>query len=232
MKQGRVVLYLLFASGCIDVTVNNGSGAGGTSSVCNLGGTAGSTLGSGGSTGSGGAVSKPARATDRITLRGNLDQTATAFTWDPSSPKTTSNFTTSLTVYDSVGKAIQLDIYFNKNDAVNIQAGDSGDWTYHVMTDGANLAFQFDGATPGIPGTDTPIAIGTLRFDTSGRLVSNTTTGLGFYPRDAASPQLLTFDLGTGTAFGGSGLDGFTQFAANCAISFVDQSGSAAVTGS
>ena len=152
MKQGRVVLCLLFASGCVDVTVNNESGTGGSSSVCSLGGTVGGTLGSGG------AISKPAKATDKITLRGNLDQTETALVWDPRSPKTTSNFMTSLTVYDSVGKAIQLDLYFNKNDALNIQAGDSGDWTYYVMTDGANLAFQPDGATAATPGTDTQIA--------------------------------------------------------------------------
>jgi len=119
MKQGRVVLYLLFASGCVDITVNTQSGADGSSTVCSLGGTAG---------GSGGSIAKPARATDNITLRGNLDQTAWILTWDPVSPKTTSNFTTSLTVYDSLGKTIQVDLYFSKDDASHLEPGDSGDW--------------------------------------------------------------------------------------------------------
>jgi flagellar hook protein FlgE len=228
MRKDRVVpCLLLLASGCVDITVNNEGGAGGNSVVCSLGGTIGG--GSGGSAGSGGGVSRPAKATDSITLRGNLDQTTFALTWDPVFPETTSNFTTSLTVYDSVGKAIQLDIYFSKNDAAHLQPGDSGDWTYHVMTDGVNLAFQSDGMAA-TPGTATEIAAGTLRFDTSGRLVSNSTTDQGFYPEGAASPQVLTFAFGKGTEAGGSGLDGLTQYAATSAISFVSQSGSAAVT--
>jgi flagellar hook protein FlgE len=228
MRQDRVVpCLLLLASGCVDITVNNEGGAGGSSVVCSLGGTIGS--GSGGAAGAGSGVSIPAKATDIITLRGNLDQTAFARTWDPVNPKTTSNFTVSLTVYDSLGKAIQLDIYFSKDDAARLQPGDSGDWTYHVMTDGVNLAFQSDGTTA-TPGTATEIAAGTLRFDTAGRLVSNTTTDQGFYPEGAAGPQVLTFAFGTGTEAAGSGLDGLTQYAATSAISFVSQSGSAAIT--
>jgi flagellar hook protein FlgE len=175
-----------------------------------------------------GNASAPAKATDSITIRGNLDQTAVAPTWDPTDPKGTSNFTTSMTVYDSLGKAIQLDIYFCKNDAAGTQAGDSGDWTYHVMTDGASLAFESDGTTAATPGTATQIATGTLRFDTSGRLISNVTDSQGFYPTDAVGPQDLVFNFGTGTAApdNGSGLDGLTQYAATSAVSFVTQAGS------
>jgi flagellar hook protein FlgE len=231
MRQVRFVpCLLLLASGCVNITVNNGYGAGGSSVVHGLGGTIGSTRGSGGAAGAGGDALKPAKATDSITLRGNLDQSAFPITWDPASPKTTSNFTTSLTVYDSVGKAIQLDIYFIKDNAALLQPGDSGYWTYHVMTDGMNLAFRSDGVTAASPGSDSQIAVGTLRFDTARRLVSNTTTNQGFYPEGAASPQVLTFVFGKGTAAGGSGLDGLTQYAATSAVSFVDQSGSAAVT--
>jgi flagellar hook protein FlgE len=180
-----------------------------------------------------GNASAPAKATDSITIRGNLDQTAQVMTWDPTNPKTTSNFTTSMTVYDSLGKAIQLDIYFNKNDpATGTVTGDSGDWTYHVMTDGANLAFGSDGATAALDGTATQVATGTLRFDTSGRLISNVTAAApdsGFYPKDSVGPQKLNFNFGTGTdptTTNGSGLDGLTQYAATSAVSFVTQAGS------
>jgi flagellar hook protein FlgE len=173
-----------------------------------------------------GNASAPAKATDAITIRGNLDQTAVAPTWDPANPKETSNFTTSMTVYDSLGKAIQLDIYFCKNNAASTQPGDSGDWTYHVMTDGVNLAFQADGTTPAVAGTATQVATGTMRFDTSGRLISNTTDSQGFYPKDSVGPQTLSFNFGSGTASGGSGLDGLTQYAATSAVSFVTQAGS------
>jgi flagellar hook protein FlgE len=178
-----------------------------------------------------GNASAPAKATDSITIRGNLDQTAGPMTWDPANPKVTSNFTTSMTVYDSLGKAIQLDIYFSKSDTAGTQAGDSGDWTYHVMTDGGNLAFGADGATAGVSGTATQVATGTLRFDTSGRLISNVTdpTASGFYPKDSVGPQALSFNFGTGTdptTTNGSGLDGLTQYAATSAVSFVTQAGS------
>jgi flagellar hook protein FlgE len=177
-----------------------------------------------------GNASAPAKATDEITIRGNLDQTAELKTWDPTNPKTTSNFTTSMTVYDSLGKAIQLDIYFSRKDPVNdptYVAGDSGDWTYHVMTDGANLAFEKDGTTPATEGTITEIATGTLRFDDKGRMIDNSTEDpQGFYPKDANGPQTLTFNFGTGTDDGGAGLDGLTQYAATSAVSFVTQAGS------
>jgi len=225
MKQYRLVLSLLFwASGCVNITVNHGSSvgdAGGSVVGSGLGGTSGGTRGASGS--------QPPRATDSITLRGNLDQSSFDPGWNPTNPKTTANFITSLTVYDSVGKAIQLDIYFGKDDTVRAQPGDSGSWTYHVMTDGINLAFESDGTRSPSPGMDTQIAAGTLRFDTSGRLVSNTVTAEGFYPKAAVCPQLLTFNFGTGTDAGGNGLDGITQYAASSAVSFVAQSGSAFV---
>jgi flagellar hook protein FlgE len=178
-----------------------------------------------------GNASAPAKATDEITIRGNLDQTADPLVWNAATPKTTSNFTTSMTVYDSLGKPIQLDIYFSKKDPLTdptYVAGDSGDWTYHVMTDGGNLGFNSDGSTPATAGTVTEVATGTLRFDSAGRLISNATESQGFYPRDANGPQTLTFNFGTGTdpAIGGSGLDGLTQYAATSAVSFVTQAGS------
>jgi flagellar hook protein FlgE len=175
-----------------------------------------------------GNASAPAEATSAITIRGNLDQAAPLKTWDPLNPKTSSNFTTSMTVYDSLGKAIQLDIYFVKNDAAGTQAGDSGDWTYHVMTDGVNLATDSTGA-PSTPGLATEVATGGMRFDTSGRLISNATTLNAFNPTDSVNPQQLTFNFGTGTdpaAGGGGGLDGLTQYAATSAVSFVTQAGS------
>jgi flagellar hook protein FlgE len=174
-----------------------------------------------------GNASAPAKATDSITIRGNLDQTAASLSWDAGNPKTTSNFTTSMTVYDSLGKAIQLDIYFSKNDPATNDAGDSGDWTYHVMTDGANLSKDGAGA-PTTAGTAAEVATGSLKFDTSGKLISNATTLNQFFPKDTdtTNPQALSFNFGLGTADGGSGLDGLTQYAATSAVSFVTQAGS------
>jgi flagellar hook protein FlgE len=69
------------------------------------------------------------------------------------------------------------------------------------------------------------VATGELKFDTAGRLTSNATTLNNFAPINATNPQPLTFNFGTGTDAGGSGLDGITQYAADSAMSFVTQAG-------
>jgi flagellar hook protein FlgE len=156
-------------------------------------------------------------------VRGNLDSTATvpgAWTVDATTlavtdPKGNSNFSNSMVIYDSLGKPIQLDIYFRKN-AV-------GDWEYHAITDGGNL-------TGGTPNQPTEVANGRLTFDTQGRLVTNTSPDpaavvASFNPIDAVNPQPLTFSFGDGTSTGGSGLDGITQYASASAMSFVTQAG-------
>ena len=223
MKTSLALVPAIFlASACVDVNINNQPATDAGPAGCSLGSANGGSRGD--ASGSDESTVRPPKATDSISIQGNIDQTALSLTWDPANPKTTSNFTTSMTVYNSIGRAIQLDIYFCKDDDGRVP-GVSGDWTYHVMTDGANLQFQSDGISPTTPGSDTEIAEGTLRFDTSGRLMSNILTVQGFYPNDAVGPQVLTFHFGTGTDDGGSGLDGITQFAATSAVRFVTQSG-------
>jgi len=167
-----------------------------------------------------GNASAPAKATDNITIRGNLNVQSDVLTWDILDPKNTSNFTTSMTVYDSLGKPLQLEIYFCKEDPALNGLDESGNWTYHVLTDGAGLS-------GGNPGEATEVAGGLLKFDLEGRLISNEQdTTLTFDPKDATPGQELTFNFGTGTVDGGSGLDGLTQYAASSAVSFVTQAGS------
>jgi flagellar hook protein FlgE len=170
-----------------------------------------------------GNASAPAKPTDAITVRGNLDAgskptenavgtppNVTYPGWTPTNAKNTSNFSTSMVVYDSLGKTEQLDVYFCMDSV--------GAWHYHAVTDGGNL-------TGGTAGTATEVATGTLAFDTEGKLVSNTTTMNNFNPKNATNPQPLTFNFGAGTGSGGSGLDGLTQYSAASAMSFVTQAG-------
>ena len=51
--------------------------------------------------------------------------------FDPKNPDKTSNFNTSVTVYDSVGTARLVTLYFNKQ-------ADGATWDYHAMIDGAD----------------------------------------------------------------------------------------------
>jgi flagellar hook protein FlgE len=161
-------------------------------------------------------ASLPARATTSMTVSANLDATAAVPTWDATQPAQTSNFSTSLTVYDSLGNSHSLDVYFNKT-ADNT-------WDYHAMVNSADL-------NP--PGTGfTEVGTGTLAFTTNGALDSMTTTtpiSVSF-GGGATGAQAINLNFGTpitpapgGTA--GTGLDGTTQFGSPSAVSSQTQDG-------
>jgi flagellar hook protein FlgE len=157
----------------------------------------------------GNATSQPV-ATANVTLKGNLQaDVALPAAWDPADPGGTSNFSTAVKIYDSLGKEYIAEVYFARTGA--------GTWDWHAMTDGAWV----NGGTPGLP---FEIGAGTLSFDTSGRLTAQTQTLDNFSPLNAA-PQPLAFDFGDPTGAGGTGLQGFTGFASPWASTFVGQDG-------
>ena len=102
----------------------------------------------------GGRQSPPvATATAKLTL--NLDASSVPPpAWNPANPTGTSNYATSMTVYDSLGTAHHAQVYFRS------QGG--GAWEWHAMVDGGEL-------TGGTAGTPTEIANGTqpLPFQSS-----------------------------------------------------------------
>src|SRR6202008_4498683 len=95
----------------------------------------------------------PAVATTSVSARANLDASAAVPTaaWDPTNPSAGSNFSNSVTVYDSLGAAHQVDLYYRKT-ADNT-------WEYHA----------FEGATE-----VGAAAGGTLVFNTDGTLQTHT----------------------------------------------------------
>ena len=150
-------------------------------------------------------------ATTSVTLRANLDSNAVtpALAWSATDAANTSNFASATTIFDSLGNAHQVDVYFRKTGV--------GGWEWHALTDGGNL-------TGGTAGTPTEIATGTLTFDTQGRLTADTSSST-FNPLNAVNPQALAFNFGDPTGSGGTGLAGITQFAAPHATNFVSQDG-------
>ncbi len=155
----------------------------------------------------------PPRATGQLTIAANLDATAATPTaaWDPANPAATSNFSTSMTVYDSLGNAHSVNVYFRKTGA--------NTWEYHALANGAEV-------TGGTAGRATEVAAGTLTFNTSGALQSQTTTAGGTVSFNGARPgQTLAFNFGTPVATGGTGLDGMTQFGAPSSLTSQRQDG-------
>ncbi|MDP1824553.1 MAG: flagellar hook protein FlgE [Archangium sp.] len=158
-----------------------------------------------------GSATAVAVPTGNITIRANLDSNAPIPTaaFDPLDPSATASFATTTTIYDTLGNAHTVDVYW--------QHTAPGTWEFHAVTDGANV-------TGGTAGQGSEIATGTLDFDTAGALVSSTQSS-NFLPTGATQPQALTFNLGTPIPTG-TGLDGVTQFAGAGTTTFVSQDGS------
>ena len=166
-----------------------------------------------------------ATPTTTVDLAANLDAApgSTPLTWDPTNPGGTSNFSTQVTVYDSLGAAHGTTVYFVKGPAAVLPAPQIWDW--HAMVDGAELV----GGTAGLP---TEIVGGRLEFDANGAL--DTEAGplvpVAAHTFTAATgPIAITFNFGTSiTTDGGTGLDGTTQFAAPSTTTGLSQDGFAA----
>lgn len=148
-----------------------------------------------------GITSAPAATTTaNVSLR--LDaaaQTTPLPAWNATNPTGTSNYATSVTVYDSLGAPHKVDLY------LRAQGGGTGGWEWHAMVDGGDL-------TGGTAGTPTEIATGTMTFDTTGALVTEApgTTSANFV--NAAPGQAIQFDFGDAiTTDGGTGRAGTTQ---------------------
>jgi flagellar hook protein FlgE len=152
-----------------------------------------------------------ATTTTRVDLAANLDANAPVRTWDPADPSGSSNFSTNVTVYDSLGNARAVTVYFVKT------ADNTWDW--HAMVDGADYA----GGTPGVPVEG---ASGTLTFTTDGRLDTETAGVSAWDFRGATPGQVITFDFGTSvTTDGGTGLDATTQFGSPSTVTGISQDG-------
>jgi flagellar hook protein FlgE len=160
-----------------------------------------------------GTSALPPNATTQITLAANLNSASTIPTaaWDPQNPSATSNFSTSVTTYDSLGNAHQLQVYFRETAA--------NTWDYHVLANGAEV-------TGGTPGQNVEVGTGTLAFTTGGALQTiTTTTPIVANFVGATAGQAITLNFGSQTSGGGTGLDGVTQFAAPSNVETQSQDG-------
>ena len=155
----------------------------------------------------------PARATAALSITANIDSSATtpALAWDPQDPANTANFSTTMSIYDSLGNAHTADVYFRKT-------ADNA-WDYHVLVPGADL-------NPPVVG-NSEVGSGALTFTTNGALNTATVTTAvsASFGGGATAAQAITLDFGTSIAAGGTGLDGTTQFAGPSNVSAQKQDG-------
>ncbi|MBI1911755.1 MAG: flagellar hook protein FlgE [Deltaproteobacteria bacterium] len=127
----------------------------------------------------------------------------------------TSNFSTPVTVYDSLGNDHVVTLYFRKDSLGSV----GNNWDWYAVVDGTDTT---SGATE-------IQAKGTISFNTSGALYSETGVTYpygGFnFTGGALQSQIISFDFGNSIAQAGTGTDGTTQYGTTSGISALTQDG-------
>ncbi|MCF8057672.1 MAG: flagellar hook protein FlgE [Bacteriovoracaceae bacterium] len=158
----------------------------------------------------------PAEATTKIDLSMNLDSRVKVKQFNPAEPEDTSNFSHSVTVYDNVGTARLVTLYYNKTANNN--------WDYRVMADGKD-------ANGGQAGTMVEMAAGKLVFNDKGVLQEEQVNSNSFNFNQGAAPnQQIKLSWGESISEGGTGLDATTQYGSDSAIARHTQDGATAGT--
>lgn len=151
--------------------------------------------------------------TANIAVDANLDSRAvTPGAFDLATPSATSNFSTSITIYDALGNGHLVNVYFTKSSTAN-------QWDYNAVVSAA------DSST----GSAVVAGTGALVFGPNGTLTSvSSVSGTFNFSGGATVNQAVTFDFGSPTGSGGTGLDGLTQFGSSSAVLTQTQDGFAA----
>ncbi|MFQ5779658.1 MAG: flagellar hook protein FlgE [Nitrospiria bacterium] len=158
------------------------------------------------------ATAFPPLASTRTDFAANLDsRVSIPAAFDVTNPTGTSNFSTSITVFDSLGNGHLVSVYFRKS----AEAPTGNTWEYFAVVDAND-------STAGVVQVQ---AQGTLTFGTDGTLQTESAVtyplpsgGFDF----AGGPnqgQVIALDFGQSVITdGGTGLDGLTQFGTTSAL--------------
>ncbi len=160
----------------------------------------------------------PPNATNTVNLNVQLDtrQEMLEVDWDASKPEETSNFNTTISVFDSHGRAHQTTVYFRKTDA----STDGTSWEWHALVDGKEVVDGQDGVMQ-------EFANGNISFDRFGNLLSEETNESSVSFANGAFPdQEILFDFGKNIGEeGGTGVNASKAIAAKAMTVFHQQDG-------
>ena len=157
-----------------------------------------------------------AKATKEVLMSMNLDSTQNKKEFNIEAPEKTANFSNSMTIYDNVGTARTVTVYYNKTD--------NNVWEYHVGADGKDVE-------GGKQDTMYEMANGKLKFNDKGQLEEKVEGKNAFnFNKGAAQGQKINFNWGQTLKEGGTGLDCSTQFGSDSAIARHTQDGASAAT--
>ncbi|OVE81290.1 hypothetical protein BVY03_04205 [bacterium K02(2017)] len=155
---------------------------------------------------------KVPNSTDNMDISANLNAGATTpAVFDVADPITTSNYSSGISVYDSLGASHLVTVYFRNNGDV----GGDEQWQWYAVADGSELSTSTAAEVE---------ASGTLLFNSNGALVSAATTVSEFNFVNATSEQSISFDFGTIVSTG-TGLNGMTMFGTDSTLNSISQDG-------
>ncbi len=152
--------------------------------------------------------------TSSINIGANVSADSSITAFDIANPGNTSAYSTSMTVYDSLGRAHNMILYFNKVQEYDATVPQNSQWEWHAVVDGAEVNDD-DPLNPPTPTAGMPweTGFGTLEFNGNGQLIAQTGSATFNFTGGATQGQTIMFDFGDDIASGGTGLGGTTQFA-------------------
>ena len=160
----------------------------------------------------------PPKATDTLQLNVQLDSRSDIIEepFDIQHPVKTSNFSTSISIFDSHGRAHQATVFFRK-----INASEDGvEWEWHATVDGKEVTNPDDAELK-------EFANGVVKFDKYGLLREELTHESSVNFSNGAFPnQVINFDFGKNTGNeGGKGINASTSIAGKSSTTFHQQDG-------
>jgi flagellar hook protein FlgE len=158
-----------------------------------------------------GGTTIPAKATKEIKMAMNLDSRTNKQEFNIEQPEKTSAFSNTMTIYDNVGTARTITVYYNKTD--------NNQWEYHAAADGKDV----EGGKPDIM---YEMANGKLNFNDKGQLEEVKEGKNSFnFNKGAAKDQKISFGWGKTLKEGGTGVDASTQYGSESSITRHTQDG-------
>ena len=160
----------------------------------------------------------PPKQTKKVGMNIQLDSRSPKIEkpWDPTDPVRTSNFSSSLTVFDSHGHTHQMTLFFRK-----ISASEQGtEWEWHATVDSKEVVDPDEGDFK-------EFASGTTKFDKYGLLEEEVTNKSSVNFINGAFPeQEIEFDFGRNIGEeGGKGVNASTSIAGKSVTIFHEQDG-------
>ena len=156
-----------------------------------------------------------------VLLSANFDADAEIIAFDPNNPGATSNFSSTVTVYDSLGNGHQVTIFFNRVNR-EIPAGATNTYNcyeFHIKCDDG---YDTTAVPPVVNGHIEAGETGKIYFDDNGTLVTEEgTVVIG----DALHQVQISFQGATASQKIGINFEGSTYYAADSAVKYQTQDG-------